>query len=289
MLAADQIVANPANRPVAPGERPAIDTPVQTANGLLGQLSSDCREGVLAHVTRVPISRRQVLLERNVRLRFAYFLESGAASLFARAGADRANVEIRTLGASDFVGIPLVLGASVSPHRCIVQVAGTALRIDTSDLMVLISDFPELRSVLLAYVHTALIHSSQLVACNTRHSLRERLARWLLIASDRLQSSDIAMTHDVLSRAIGVRRAGVTTEVGRMEQTGLIRRHRGSVSIIDRSGLENASCSCYRVLRTSANASRHHPVSCGLSNFGHISSKVEPSSAKRHDARQLAD
>ena len=285
MLTADQIVAISANRPMAAVERPAVNTARQTSNGLLGQLSSDCREGVLACVTRVPISRRQVLLERNVRLRFAYFLESGAASLFAKAGADRANVEIRTLGASDFLGIPLVLGASVSPHRCVVQVPGIALRVDAGDLVALINDLPELRSVLLGYVHTALIHSSQLVACNTRHSLRERLARWLLIASDRLQSSDIAMTHDVLSRVIAVRRAGVTTEMGGMEQAGLIRRHRGSVSIIDRTGLENASCSCYRVLRTSANASRHNAVLCGLSS----PYEARSSSARRHDARELAD
>jgi CRP-like cAMP-binding protein len=289
MLAADQIVANPTERAMTAEERLVVNAPCQTSNQLLGRLSSDCREDVLARATRVPIGRRQVLLERNVRLRFAYFLESGAASLFAKAGADGANVEIRTLGAGDFVGIPLVLGASVSPHRCIVQVAGYALRIGADDLVDLVEDFPELRSVLLAYVHTALIHSSQLVACNASHSLRERLARWLLIASDRLQSSDIAMTHDVLSRAIAVRRAGITTEMGRMEQAGLIRRHRGSVSVIDRSGLENASCSCYRLLRTSANSSRHKPVSGGLSNVGRISYEAGSSSARRHDAHELAD
>lgn len=289
MLAADQIVANPTERSMTAEERLVVNAACQTSNQLLGRLSSDCREDVLARATRVPIGRRQVLLERNVRLRFAYFLESGAASLFAKAGADGANVEIRTLGAGDFVGIPLVLGAAVSPHRCIVQVPGYALRIDADDLVALVEDFSELRSVLLAYVHTVLIHSSQLVACNASHSLRERLARWLLIASDRLQSSHIAMTHDVLSRAIAVRRAGVTTEMGRMEQAGLIRRHRGSVSIIDRSGMEDASCSCYRLLRTSANGSRYKPVSGGLSNVDRISCEVGSSSARRHDARELAD
>jgi hypothetical protein len=134
------------------------------------------------------------------------------------------------------------------------------------------------------YVHAALIHSSQLVACNTKHTLRQRLARWLLIVSDRLQSNDIALTHDVLGRAIAVRRAGVTTEMGRMEQAGLIRRHRGSISIIDRSGLESASCSCYRVLRVTANACRHTPLSCG-STVGRIAREARLSSNGRQDLR----
>lgn len=243
-----------------------------TSNGLLYHLSSECRSEILARSTRVALARRQVLMERNVPLRFVYFLESGAVSLFARAGSDRANVEIRTLGVDDFVGIPIVLGARLSPHRCAVQVAGTALRIDAQDFAALLEDFPELRRILLGYVHAALVHCSQLVACNTRHSLRERLARWLLIASDRLQKDQIPLTHDVMSRAIAVRRAGITTEMGRMEQAGLIRRHRGCISIMDRDGLENASCSCYRVLRVSArawqpgssplNASASHQMMC---------------------------
>ncbi|ANW00331.1 hypothetical protein LMTR13_09275 [Bradyrhizobium icense] len=273
MLSEYQMMADISNRPMT-GRQGLDDTAWHPSNGLLGQLSSDCHEAVLARVTRVPIARRQALLERNVRLRFAYFIESGAASLFAKAGADRTQVEIRTLGAGDFVGIPLVLGGAISPHRCTVQVAGDALRINADDLVTLIEALPELRKLLLTYVHSALIHSSQLVACNTRHTLRERLARWLLVASDRLQSNDIALTHDVLGRAIAVRRAGVTTEMGRMEQAGLIRRHRGRISIINRPGLENASCSCYRVLRVSAKAWQHSPISSGSPNVGRIACEV---------------
>jgi CRP-like cAMP-binding protein len=90
--------------------------------------------------------RAQILFERNIRLRFAYFVESGAVSLFAQAAAD---VEIRTLGASGFIGIALILGAHVSPHRCTVQVAGSALRIEVDNLVSLVDADPELHRVLL--------------------------------------------------------------------------------------------------------------------------------------------
>lgn len=261
MFAAGEISRPSVVGPGAATRGPGANRVSDTSNGLLLQLSEGCREKVLAHSTRVPLGRRQVLLERNVSLRFAYFIESGAASLFVKAGADCANVEIRTLGAGDFVGIPLILGAQLSPHRCTVQVTGNALRVAASDFVSLLDGVPELRRCLLTYVHAALIHSSQLVACNTRHTLSERLARWLIVASDRLQSDDIALTHDAVGRAIAVRRAGVTTEMGKMEQVGLIRRHRGSVTIVDRAGLEKASCSCYRVLRGFTSAFRQSPIS----------------------------
>lgn len=259
-----------------------------TSNGLLLQLSGACRDEILARATRVPLSRRQVLLERNVGQRFVYFIESGVASIFAKAGSDCANVEIRTLGAGDFVGIPLVLGAQLSPHRCTVQVAGDALRLTAGDFAALVDAFPELRRVLLSYVHVALIYSSQLVACNTRHGLSARLARWLLFASDRLQSDDIALTHDAVGRAIAVRRAGITTEMGRMEQAGLIQRHRGCVSIVDREGLEKASCSCYRVLRgCCANEPERGPFAPG-SQAGRVSGKSASSPTKRQRVLQCA-
>lgn len=227
----------------------------QIRNELLLQLPAECREDIIARAERVFVKRRYVLMERNVPLRYAYFIESGAASMFATAGADRSNIEIRTLGAGDFVGIPLVLGSDMSPQRCTAQVPGEVWRIPAEGLLSLIAETPELRGILLQYVHMDLIHSSQLVACNTRHSLRERLARWLLVASDRLNSAEISLTHQVISCALAVRRAGVTTEIGRMEEAGLIRRHRGCISILDRTRLEDASCNCHRLLRASPSQS----------------------------------
>jgi CRP-like cAMP-binding protein len=254
LLSEGMTVATSTNRPVAPIEDKVFATSWNVANGILRQLSEQCRAEILARSELVTLARRQILLERGVPMRFAYFIEGGAASLFARAGADRSHVEIATLGVGDLIGTSIVLGARVSPHRCIVQVPGNALRINSDELTALQEALPELRRSLLSYVHAALVQSSQLIACNAKHSLRERLARWLLVTSDLLQMSSIPLTHDVLSRAIAVRRAGVTTEIGRMEEAGLIHRERGSISILDKDGLAGASCGCYRLLRVPAKA-----------------------------------
>jgi CRP-like cAMP-binding protein len=232
-------------QPDSRGARRHVDRAI--GNELLHALPAETARQFLALMERVPLNRRQVIQERNLPLRHAYFIESGAASLLARAG-DRSTVEIRTVGARDFVGIPLVLGTGRSPHRCVVQVPGHAWRITAEELVRSLDNIPELRRVLLAYVQTALSHSAQLVACNTRHSLRERVARWLLIASDELRSDTIALTHDSMSRALGVRRASVTTTMAQMEQAGLIRRGRGQIMVLDRDGLEGACCGCYRAI-----------------------------------------
>ena len=220
----------------------------RVSNHLLAALPTESLRLLLGRMERVPLKRRQIIQERNLPTNCAYFLESGAASLMARAG-ERSTVEIRTLGSKDFVGTSIVLGTRRSPHRCVVQIAGEALRISADDLAHSMDELPELRRVILGYVQTALVHSSQLVACNTRHSLRQRLARWLMIANDGCQTNELALTHDSLSRALGVRRAGVTKAIGELEQEGLIRRGRGRILIIEPEGLEQACCNCYRAIR----------------------------------------
>ncbi|MGY3618361.1 Crp/Fnr family transcriptional regulator [Bradyrhizobium sp. USDA 10063] len=219
------------------------------ANDLVSRLSPQSRRQLLDRCESVRLLRRQVLHERGLQLRHAYFIESGAASLTTRAG-DCPAVEIHTLGQRDFVGLPLILGMRVSPHRCTVQVSGQALRLEAEDLIELIKTNVEIEKLLLGYVQATLIHSSQLVACNSRHNLPQRLARWLLVARDRLGSNEIALTHRCMAQALGVRRAGITTAVGEMENAGMIRRSRGRIVIVDEIRLETASCDCYRVIRS---------------------------------------
>jgi CRP-like cAMP-binding protein len=253
----------PAARPSAAPRwnyRTAADNGVR--NELLAGLPSGSLRFLLKRMESVPLNRRQIVQERNLPLRHAYFIEGGAASLLARAG-DRSTIEIRTLGRKDFVGIPLVLGTGRSPHRCVVQVAGSAMRIAANDLVSAMNECPELRRILLAYVQAALAHSAQLVACNTRHSLSERLARWLLVANNRLDSDEIPMTHHCVSRALGVRRASITTAMGRMEEAGLIRRGRGWILIIDNAGLEQVCCGCHAVI-----SAEHQKVLLQLSELG---------------------
>ncbi|WP_431201534.1 Crp/Fnr family transcriptional regulator [Bradyrhizobium betae] len=205
------------------------------------------------------MSARQVLQERGLPLQHAYFIESGAASLTTRAG-DSPPVEIHTLGRKDFVGIPLVLGMRVSPHRCTVNVPGRALRIGTEALIDLIKTDSEIEKLMLRYVQASLIHSSQLVACNSRHNLSQRLARWLLVARDRIGTNEIALTHRCMAQALGVRRAGITTAIGEMKEAGLISRSRGCIVIVDEPKLEAASCNCFHVIRSAHENTVSGPV-----------------------------
>ena len=226
-----------------------------TANDLIRGLSPQSQFQLLARCERVCLVNRQALYDRGLELRYAYFIEAGAASLTIRAG-ESSPVEIHILGKKDFIGIPLILGMRVSPHHCKVRVPGQALRVKAQDFITLVKQNLEIAKLLLGYVQASLIHSSQLVACQSRHNLTQRLARWLLVAQDRLGSDEIATTHRCIAQAIAVRRAGITTAIGEMESAGMIRCSRGRIVIADERRLEESSCECQRVIR-----SAHHRMS----------------------------
>jgi CRP-like cAMP-binding protein len=202
---------------------------------------------LLERCERVSLSKRQLLYDRGIPLQYAYFIESGGSSVTARAG-DCLPVEIHTLGKKDFVGVPLILGMRVSPHRCTVQVSGQALRISADELISLIKQNVELEKLLLGYVQAILIHSSQLVACNSRHTILQRLARWLVIASERLGSQEIPFTHSYIANALAVRRAGITVALGELVREGAVSCRRGRMVVVDASRLRTFSCDCHSVI-----------------------------------------
>lgn len=217
-------------------------------NGLLQALPAQAMERLQPLLQRVTLHPRQVLYERNMPIGHAYFIERGAAALHTRIPG-RGMLELGLLGRDDFVGIPLVLAARRSPHRCVVQVAGTALRIDAPRLAHALEGIDGLRGVLLRYVQARMLEMAQLAACNTTHSLQQRLARYLLIGQERLDTDELPLTHLALSRALGVRRAGVTTTIGRMEEIGMIRRGRGRLIVADERALQAQACDCYRTIQ----------------------------------------
>ncbi len=221
----------------------------RVCNGLLHALTPEAYDRLRPCLERVPLKRRQVLHERNLPVSHAYFIERGLVSLLARSE-NSSLLEVGTMGRGDFAGLPLVLGTSRTPHRCVVQVPGEAMRISAGDLAEALDEVPALRRVLLRYVQATSVQSTQLVVCSAKHTIRQRLARWLLFALDRIDGSEVALTHQFLARALGVRRAGVTTAMGRMEDAGLIARGRGRLVVLDRSRLEAEVCECYRAIRT---------------------------------------
>jgi len=219
--------------------------PVQ--NRLLASMSAETFNHLRPHLERVPLRRREILQERNRPLEHVHFIEQGVASLFARTSRD-GPVEVAMIGRLGLVGIPVVLGTMRSPNRCLVQVPGEALRIESEDLRQAIDACPELRQQLMNYVQALLVQNSQSVLCNVRHELRERLCRWLLLACDRLDDRMVPVTHDLLSMTLGVRRAGVTTALAKLEATGALHRSRGAIEVVDRGILEQGACECYRII-----------------------------------------
>jgi CRP-like cAMP-binding protein len=228
-------------------------------NGLLSLLPTEVVEKLRPSLELVPLKKRQILHERNVPVTYAYFIERGTASLLSRVEG-RNGIEVGSLGHRDFVGVPVILGTGRTPHRCVVQAPGEAWRVRAEDLQHAMDECPQLRRLLFGYVQALMVQSAQLVVCNTRHSVRERLARWLLVSRDRTHGNEIEVTHQSLSRALGVRRAGVTTAMGRMEEAGLIRRGRGRLLIVDRDALEGEACECYQAIQAEHQRIACHPV-----------------------------
>ena len=152
------------------------------------------------------------------------------------------------VGRLGFVGVAAVLGIQRSPNRCLMSVPGYALRIPVSDLRRIAHRYPDIQQQLFGYIHALLMQNAQTTLCSARHSLEERLSRWLLLAADRLDDRVIPVTHDMLSVILGVRRASITTTLAELEQAGGLVRQRGGIDVCDHAALERRTCECYQII-----------------------------------------
>ena len=179
---------------------------------------------------------------------YAYFVTSGIASVVTSL-ADGGIVEVGMIGNEGVVGSLHVLGPAPVPSRCFAQLAGTALRIPMAEFRAAFSGSEEIRYRLLEFVQEQVSSLGQLAACHRLHEAEERLARWLLMAQDRVQSDVLDFTQEFLAEMLGARRTTVTLVAGTLQHTGLIEYRRGRVKILDRGSLENAACDCYQILQ----------------------------------------
>jgi CRP-like cAMP-binding protein len=217
-------------------------------NRLLQGLARPDWERVRRAFEPVELKPRQVLHHWDMPMEQIYFVERALVSVWARMSRHDA-VEVWLIGSEGMTGVPVVLGGDFAPlHRRVVQVGGSALKIATPRLRRLMRDVEPLREILLRYVQVVLLQTSQVGACNAHHALQERLARWLLTACNGLESPDLPLTHRVLSRLLGVRRASVTESLGHLEEAGAIVNTRGRIRIVDASQLQALSCDCYRMI-----------------------------------------
>lgn len=164
--------------------------------------------------------------------------------------ANGSTAEIAVVGNEGVVGIALFMGGVTTPSQAVVQSAGCAYRFEGSRLMGEFSRAGALQHLLLRYTLALISQMAQTAVCNRHHSIDQQLCRWLLLSMDRLPGNELRMTQELIANMLGVRREGVTEAAGRLQAAGLINYRRGRIKILDRPGLEERVCECYRVVKT---------------------------------------
>jgi CRP-like cAMP-binding protein len=217
-------------------------------NHLLGALSADCYERLLPHLELVPMPLAHVLYESGTELKHVYFPTNCIVSLLY-VMEDGSSAEIAVVGNEGIIGLALFMGGETTPSRAIVQSAGHAYRLKAQLLKQEFNRAGEVMHLLLRYTQALITQMSQTAVCNRHHSLDQQLCRWLLLSLDRLTSNELAMTQELIANMLGVRREGVTEAAGNLQNAGLIKYHRGHITVLDRAGMEARSCECYGVVK----------------------------------------
>jgi CRP-like cAMP-binding protein len=196
------------------------------------------------HLERVELPLRTQLEARSKRVDHAYFLEDGIASVVAN-GTDDSSIEVGLIGSEGMTGLAVVMGAERAAHSTYMQVAGTGYRIPAQALRQTIEQSAELQRTFSRFAHTFFVQTTYTALANGRHKVEERLARWLLMAHDRIEGDELPLTHEFLAIMLGVRRSGVTTALKDLADRGLIESRRRMIRIADREGLKKASRGAY--------------------------------------------
>ena len=233
-----------------PAESPRMSGPSNwPRNRLLLALPSSHLKRLMPELEQIPCEREQVLLDVDSSLDHIFFPDSGVVSVVA-VYADGSIIEMATVGREGCTGFQAILGAKESSVRFIVQIPGSAAKMSRTAFTRAMKSMPAFRNLMYAYVHAFLEQVLVSVACNGSHSLRERLARWLLMMRDRSDDNTLRITQNLLAEMLGVQRPTITNAVRELESADLIAPARRQITILDRQGLMRASCECYQLVRT---------------------------------------
>jgi CRP-like cAMP-binding protein len=221
-------------------------------NHLLASLRGDEFDRVLSKLELTTFRLGDVIYESGERINYAYFPTTAIVSMLYIME-NGGTAEIGIIGNDGMVGISLFLGGETTTSRAIIQSAGDAFRMHPKDLKDEFTRAGRLQDLLLRYAQALMTQISQTAVCNRLHAVEEQLCRWLLLSHDRLDSDTLVMTHDLISNMLGVRREGVTIAAQKLAAKGLIRNTRGTITVLDRLGLEHAACECYEIVNTEYN------------------------------------
>jgi len=226
-----------------------MDTPQSpNQNHLLAALPTAEFERIAPHLERVAMRLGDVLYESGGQLQHVYFPATAIVSLHyvTESGA---SAEIAAVGNEGVLGISLFMGGNTTPSRATVLTAGYGYRLRGGLMMEEFNRAGAMMRLLLRYTQVFITQVSQTAVCNRHHSVEQQLARWLLSTLDRMPSSELTMTQELIAGMLGVRREGITEAAGHLQQEGFISYRRGHITVLDRSGLESRVCECYAVVK----------------------------------------
>lgn len=232
----------------------------ECANLLLARLPEDEYRMLRPHLEYFPTPLKTVLYERGKEIRHVYFPLSGAHSVLA-VMEDGAAVEVGTVGFEGLSTVDVLTGSTQATETTICQIAGDSLRMPADKFNEVLGAATEFRRLAYRFLQAYLSQVSQSVACNRLHSTEERFARWILASHDRARSDTFYLTQEFLADMLGVHRPSITLIARSFQQAGLLTYRRGDITILDRDGIEEACCECYRVVRNQFEKALGKPMS----------------------------
>ncbi len=217
-------------------------------NYLLESAPAKALEAMKPHLQHVPLSLGHLIYAPMKPIREVFFPTAGLISVVATMK-DGSTIEVGLVSKDGMAGVPLLLGVEFMRNEAMVQIAGSGYTLKAGIFTQILKQFPEYHQMLLRYVDSRMSQMAITAACNRLHHVEERLARWLLSVSDRVESDSFFLTQEFVATMLGVRRAGVTLAAGILQKAGLIDYRRGRMRIVDRERLEAAACECYEAGR----------------------------------------
>ena len=217
-------------------------------NHLLAALPAPEWKRLLPHIEAVELPLGMVLYESGSILSHVYFPATSIISLLYVMD-DGASAEIAVVGNEGVVGISIFMGGGTTPSRAVVQSAGHGFRLKADFMRDEFQRNGPVMHLFLRYTQALITQMAQTAVCNRHHSLDQQLCRWLLLSMDRLEGNELVMTQELIANMLGVRREGVTEAATKLQRAGLIQYARGRITVLDRPGLEQRTCECYRVVK----------------------------------------
>jgi CRP-like cAMP-binding protein len=236
-----------------------VSRQVEIGNRILAALPPEQFARLVPQLSTVHLERDEVVYITGDQIRYVYFPINGLMSLLSTTETG-STVEVAMVGNEGIIGLPVILKNKLIPYEVTVQTQAEAYRIRSEDLQQEFDKGEALHELILRYLNVLIAEISQSALCHRFHTVEEALGRWLLMAQDRLNTESLHLTQEIISHALGVPRTGVTMAAGALQRAGLIRYSRGKIMILDREGLAQNSCECFRIV--------HHELSHFLADNG---------------------